>query len=427
MNLSAFRHHLRRADDPRIAGIEKLDAFSHAERMLAHPLAGKLFSGWRRTYETSEFRGITTDGHCAAGLFTLGDENAPVRAAVDAADALLKTLDDDQRRKLCHTADAREWHAWMNPEVYMMRFGLRMEEVGLPVRDAILDLLGASLSAEGFERVRNLMRVNHFLGELVNATRVLNEYSYNLNLFGTPSLTEPWGWNFYGHHICLNCRFVSGQMVVTPLFMGAEPNSIDSGSYAGLVIFEQEERLGLELIRSLRPDLQEKAQLYKKKRDPAMPPGRVALGDELTLGGAFQDNRVIPYEGACVADFEPSQQAHVMELVARYLAYLPDGPRASRLQQVAQHLQDTHFCWIGGFDDTSAFYYRIQSPVIVVEFDHHAGVFLGNTEPEKFHIHTLVRTPNGNDYGMEVVRLHCECQQRIRLTSLTETSTGPKA
>jgi hypothetical protein len=116
-----------------------------------------------------------------------------------------------------------------------------------------------------------------------------------------------------------------------------------------------------------------------------------------------------------------------MELVARYLAYLPAGPRASRLQQVAQHLQDTHFCWIGGFDDTSAFYYRIQSPVIVVEFDHHAGVFLGNTEPEKFHIHTLVRTPNGNDYGMEVVRLHCECQQRIRLTSLTETSTGPKA
>jgi hypothetical protein len=48
--------------------------------------------------------------------------------------------------------------------------------------------------------------------------------------------------------------------------------------------------------------------------------------------------------------------------------------------------------------------------VLIVEFDHHAGVFLGNAEPERFHVHTLVRTPNGNDYGMDLVRRHCELQ-----------------
>ena len=52
------------------------------------------------------------------------------------------------------------------------------------------------------------------------------------------------------------------------------------------------------------------------------------------------------------------------------------------------------------------FYYRIQSPVIMIEFDEHAGVFLSNEEPERFHIHTIVRTPNGNDYGMDLLRMH---------------------
>ena len=38
--------------------------------------------------------------------------------------------------------------------------------------------------------------------------------------------------------------------------------------------------------------------------------------------------------------------------------------------------------------------------MLIVEFDHHSGVFLGNDEPAKFHVHTLLRTPNGGDYGM---------------------------
>ncbi len=412
MDKSSFRAHLRRPDDPRIAGIDQLDAYTHAQRVMSNPNAKRLLDGWRDTYDHTEFKGISTDGQCLPGLFELADEKAPVRAAMDAVHALLATLTEAQRDVLSHPADAREWHAWMNPEIYVMRFGLRMDEVEPPVRDAILEVLRASLSPEGYQRVRDLMRVNHFLGQLVNAPRVLNEYSYNINLFGVPSLTEPWGWNFYGHHVCLNCRFVGGQMVVTPLFMGAEPNCIDTGPLAGLTIFDREERLGLALIRSLPPDLQRRAQLYKKKRDPAMPPGRVAIGDELHLTGAFQDNRIVPYEGAPVAAFATAQQAQVMELLASYLAYLPEGPRAARLRQAQQHLGNTHFCWIGGFDDDSAFYYRIQSPVIIVEFDHHAGVFLGNTEPEKFHIHTVVRTPNGNDYGMALVRLHCQCRQR---------------
>lgn len=37
--------------------------------------------------------------------------------------------------------------------------------------------------------------------------------------------------------------------------------------------------------------------------------------------------------------------------------------------------------------------------MLLVEYDNDAGVFLSNPEPERFHVHTIVREPNGNDYG----------------------------
>ena len=77
---------------------------------------------------------------------------------------------------------------------------------------------------------------------------------------------------------------------------------------------------------------------------------------------------------------------------------------------LAAHLEDikmeeTYFSWIGRSGDEDPFYYRIQSPVICLEFDHHCGIFLMNSEPAKCHIHTVIRTPNGGDYGREILRL----------------------
>ena len=100
------------------------------------------------------------------------------------------------------------------------------------------------------------------------------------------------------------------------------------------------------------------------------------------------------------------QRDRLLQLVDAYLAPLPEGPLAARHREIERHLGDTHFCWIGGTAEDSPFYYRVQSPVVFIEFDHHAGVFLTNQKPEKFHVHTIVRTPNGNDYGMDLLRMH---------------------
>jgi hypothetical protein len=45
--------------------------------------------------------------------------------------------------------------------------------------------------------------------------------------------------------------------------------------------------------------------------------------------------------------------------------------------------------------------------VIIVEFDHQRGIaFREKTKPYKDHIHVIVRTPNGNDYGKDLLRQH---------------------
>ena len=44
--------------------------------------------------------------------------------------------------------------------------------------------------------------------------------------------------------------------------------------------------------------------------------------------------------------------------------------------------------------------------MILVEFDHVSGIVYDNDTPSRDHIHTVVRTPNGNDYGKDLLRQH---------------------
>ena len=84
------------------------------------------------------------------------------------------------------------------------------------------------------------------------------------------------------------------------------------------------------------------------------------------------------------------------------------GRYAKWLDEVKAHLHETWFAWMGTCDPARPFYYRIHSPVILIEFDHQRGIALDNDEPSHNHIHTLVRTPNGNDYGRDLLRQHYE-------------------
>jgi hypothetical protein len=405
----SFRDYLFAPDHPRVADIGGLDARGYAEAAKQDSFAGPMIEGWKKLYP-QPFVGITSDGVRREGLFPLAQarpgEEAPTAEMVAAARKLLGAVGQGQAKKLTYAVDAPEWQSWANPEFMQHDTGLRLDELEMPVRDAALAVVEASLSAEGFELVRNLMRINGFLGDLVELPLLMNEFSYNFALYGEPSETEPWGWQIFGHHAALNCLVAGTQLVVSPVFMGAEPDMIDDGPYKGVRVFKERIALARELMAALPADLRAAATVYASMVDPAMPEGRIHAGDERHLGGCFQDNRVIPYEGIRVADMPAEARAFLDAVVDDFVAYLPAGPRAARRREIHEQYGESFFSWIGGWEGQEAFYFRLQSPVVVLELDHHTGVFLDNDEPAPFHMHTVVRTPNGNDYGRELVRQH---------------------
>ncbi len=383
---------------------------AHTEQRLKNPRAQELFGTWAKLAE-APFTGITTDGNARRGLFALEPADAPTAAMMAAVGRLVGVLSAAQRTGMSFPVDSRIWQQWQNTENYIENHGLRLDETSEAVREVVMDVLRASLSTKGFEASRAVMRLNRFLGDLVGGPEVLGEWAYTFCLFGTPSMSEPWGWQLFGHHLCLSCLVIGGQMVLTPTFMGAEPAYCDVGPFAGTSLFEDEERAGLALMRSLSPE-QQRTAIVSHSMKEGLPPGRHHFADHLHLGGAHQDNRIVPFEGLVAGGMSPLQRRNLLDLVAAYVAPLPAGPMAQRMAEIERHLDETHFCWIGGTSETSPFYYRIQSPVTFIEFDHHSGVFLNNPEPAKFHVHTLVRTPNGNDYGIDLLRLHYEKSHR---------------
>ncbi|HTW70449.1 MAG TPA: DUF3500 domain-containing protein, partial [Acetobacteraceae bacterium] len=174
-----FRDLIPPPDHPRIAGISERDAYSHVAHAVATRPRVQTLLAERRARINEPFRGITTDGDVVPDLYALADEDAPTAAMVAAARNVLNIAAAEEHAKLRFAIDAPQWRMWSNPELYFDRFGLRLDEQREPMRDAILAVMQASLSPKGYARARGAMLTNAFLGELVNAPRVMNEYSYN--------------------------------------------------------------------------------------------------------------------------------------------------------------------------------------------------------------------------------------------------------
>ena len=293
-------------------------------------------------------------------------EDAPTPAMVAAVKDLLRRLTPAQRSATCFPVNSQLWRHWQNTELYVEHHGLRLDEVDSSIQAAVMAVVRASLSAKGYEVTRDVMRLNRFLGDLVGGPQVLGEWAYIFCLFGDPSESEPWGWQLFGHHLCLNCLVIGRQMVLTPCFFGAEPNYADTGPFAGIRLFEDEERAGLKLMRSLSPQQQTRAIVAHSMMGGDLPPGRRHFADNLHLGGAYQDNRIVPYEGLRVSELSALQRRDLMDLVAAYVAPLPPGP-------------------VGGAAGRSRTASRRHALLLDRRVRRNEPVLLPDTEPRGFH------------------------------------------
>ena len=357
---------------------------------------------------TRPVTGLTTDGSLRPVFRSLDEPKVSTEPIREAALAFLQALTAEQRERTSFTMDATEWRLWINVHMNHFRHGLLLEDLTQPVRDLALDILRATLSARGFQQARSIMRLNQLLAELTGDDNAFGEWPYFMSIFGSPSGGEPWGWQIDGHHLCINTVVFDGRIVMTPTFMGSEPRRVNSGPYAGISLFDPEEALGIDLIRSFDSAQRRTAIIHPSIHPDDIPMHLQNMFDGRMQAGAFHDNLVAPYQGVAGRDMTDAQRRIMLSLAGTYVSWSAERHAAAKLPEVAAHLDETWFSWYGGTNDDSPFYYRLHSPVILIEFDHHPGVAFDNEVPTRHHVHTVVRTPNGGDYGADLLRQHHE-------------------
>jgi hypothetical protein len=357
----------------------------------------------------SPYVGVTADGHAVPGLYPLPECGPAPEDLVTAAVEYLTSLPSHQETDArVPVDDIGAWRLWTNafPDVFVPK-GILLEDLSPISRQQALNIISKSISASGYRTVRSLMRLNQALGELVlDYGDTLREYMYWFTIFGEPHATGPWGWTLMGHHIDISCFVLGGQVVLSPMFLGAEPVYAADGTYSGESALMDERANGLRLRMALTESQARRAVLFGSMLAKDLPPHLAGQVEGRLRSGAGRDNLVMPYEGICASEMSSAQRELLLELVAGYVGRLPAQPAAARMLEVERHLMETWFAWIGGSSLRQAFYYKIHSPVVLIEYDNHVGVFLGNRDPEPFHVHTIIRTPNGNDYGRDLLRQH---------------------
>lgn len=347
------------------------------------------------------FRGVTSSGTVEPGLFPVRRTGLRLQPMRQAASAFLDALTPAQRIQAQFPLQSDVRRRWTNVSS-APRFGLSYAEMSPVQRQRADGLLRAFLSVEGYRQSKAIMLINGYLAEATGNSQRYGIDQFWITIFGTPSVSQPWAWRLEGHHLVLSVAVVGDQVVMTPTFMGAEPTRIPTGIHRGLNVMAKEEAAGRLLIESLSPAQDRLARLSANKK-----------GSNI-LTEAYTDNAVMPPAGISARLLSSRQRQLLIAIVKSYADQYRQELSAERLREVAQHLDQTSFAWIGQNGAEAPIYYRIQSPVVLIEFDQQRPLSLPGdpNTPLRSHVHTVVRTPNGNDYGADLLRQHLEEHHR---------------
>ena len=342
------------------------------------------------------FRGISTNDEIEKALFEIQSTGVSTKPVVDAAQAFLAGISPEQRARASFNVDDIEWRSWDNRHFYK-RKGVGFDEMNAKQRQLAFGLLQASLSAKGLKLSKDIMKLNGTLAELADNFDEYGEWLYWITVMGEPSESKPWGWQIDGHHLIINYFVLGDQVVMSPVFIGSEPVHAVSGKFKGTIVMQEQQNAGVDFMRSLSEEKQAVATLTKIKNQ------------NNAVAQAYKDNINLDYAGLRADRLSASEKEKLLGVIETFVGTMSEGHAQIKMEQVKKHLNRTYFAWVGGTDPDSVFYYRIHSPVLLIEFDHERRVApFRSSEPSRDHIHAVLRTPNGNDYGKDLLRQHIE-------------------
>ncbi|MER5182762.1 DUF3500 domain-containing protein [Streptomyces sp. NPDC002896] len=348
---------------------------------------------------TEDFFGLTTDGKRIDDLFTIHSTGVATAPVIAAANAFLAGLTDDQKSSTQFTVHSTEWRLWSNVDSYE-RQGVSLADLSDDQKALGTTLLKSALSADGLETAEKVRKINQAAGEAIDNTKSFNSEAYYWTVMGTPSATEPWGFQFDGHHLVINYFVLGDQVVMSPCFWGSEPTSMEIDGET-VTVCHEEVVASLAFINSLT-EAQQKVAIESSTKS-----------NESMKAGAFSDNTVQEYGGIRGNALTGAQRLKLLAVAEAFVGRAKADAAKVRMAEIRKHLGDTYVTWAGGIEDDSAFYIRVHSPVVWIEVDCQGpgplagayGATQGSGATQK-HVHSIIRTPNGNDYGKELLRQH---------------------
>ncbi len=306
-----------------------------------------------------------------------------IAETVAAVEALYGALDETLRASAQYDLKDEKRRNWSNLPANITHFernGVRMGDLDEEQLALAFAVLETSLSKKGFEKVRQIVRADEILAQSSPRAKRFGwtEDNYWFAVFGAPSATETWAWQFGGHHLAVNVTMSEGRMFLSPTFLGVEPAIYEDGD-ATFAPMQAELEGGLTLAQAL-DEAQQEAALVNNR------PGEV-------YAGAGKDGVVPDPEGAHVETWSAKQQEMLMDLIGLWIGALPEAAAETRLAEIAADLPETRFAWHGPMDGDGSVYYRIQGPRLLIEFSTQGN--LGDTAG---HNHSVYRNPT-REYG----------------------------
>jgi hypothetical protein len=305
------------------------------------------------------------------------------------ANDFLAQLNDEQSQKARYTFQDDERYNWHF--VPRERNGISFNDLNEKQRQAAWAMLKASLSEQGYQKANNIMALENVLREVENRPaddKYRDPLNYYITIFGDPDDKNVWGWRLEGHHISINFSSLDGQIVSsTPTFWGSNPAVVRSGQYTGRQILKQESDLGFTLVNSLDKNQMKNTIISVKA------PSDIITGNQRKA--ELQEPQGLSYTG-----MNEQQKKIFMQLLNVYVKNYQLGFSKRLMEKIEKAgIENLSFAWAGSLQPGAGHYYRIQGPMLLIEFD--------NTQNNANHIHTVVRDLT-NDFAEDILREHYE-------------------
>jgi hypothetical protein len=301
--------------------------------------------------------------------------------------AFLNTLTPELKSRLQYPLDDAERFNWNF--VPIKRNGLTFYDFSNKQSDAAMALLKSSLSEQGYQKATGIINLENILKVVENRAaedHFRDPKNYHFWVFGTPDSKKPWAWRFEGHHVSLNFTVLNGEIVSsTPSFFGSNPGIVKEGSNKGMEVLKKETDLGFELVNSLA----ETQRITALISDEA--PAEIISGNK---------RKAVPLtpEGIAFNALNNEQQARFLKLLDVYVQNYAFGFSKKLMDKIKKAgIEKLHFAWAGSLSPGAAHYYRIQGPMLLIEYD--------NTQNNANHVHTTVRDLN-DDFAEDILREH---------------------